>query len=344
MLFVVGSTWQGAATFYPGETITYLLENGTEVHDNWLALYNSPGPTGPLQTGGDFYNFFVLGLYPASFVNNASTTGTAGRRLGIDTSNLTSWNSISPAYPAAANVVQPDLSIEGAGFLTGYFFHDISTAVLSIPSFAESAGNDAAFSSTTQRFIQKAKAAGLSRVVIDLQQNGGGDVELAFDTFGQFFPTTTPFAGSRMRAQPLANALGDALTPFWDNNIAGDPYLYYSVRNLKGISIFRHSLTPLFDSLQQTNGSSPIASMLRLEPTSHPGMSSTALGRTMETTSLSLSSTTSRALSSTLRHLTTSYQMERRPFSYLTTQYHRGIQATLSSLLMASARQPALYL
>ena len=53
--------FSGGATFYPGDTITFVLENGTSITDNFLAVYNSPGPTGPLETGGDFYNFFVLG-------------------------------------------------------------------------------------------------------------------------------------------------------------------------------------------------------------------------------------------------------------------------------------------
>ncbi len=48
------NTWGGGATFYPGEILTFLLENGTTISTPWLAVYNSPGETGPLETGGDF--------------------------------------------------------------------------------------------------------------------------------------------------------------------------------------------------------------------------------------------------------------------------------------------------
>lgn len=56
------STWGGGATFYPGDQLNFALENGTQVDSQWLAVYNYPQSTGPLETGGDFYNFFVLGV------------------------------------------------------------------------------------------------------------------------------------------------------------------------------------------------------------------------------------------------------------------------------------------
>jgi len=53
---------------YPGDTLELTLENGTVLGPlPFRALYVDSGPTGPLETGGDFYNFFVLGYYPAGF-------------------------------------------------------------------------------------------------------------------------------------------------------------------------------------------------------------------------------------------------------------------------------------
>jgi hypothetical protein len=53
---------------YPGDTIEVTLQNGTVYGPKpFGATYIDPGPTGPLETGGDFYNFFVLGLYPRGF-------------------------------------------------------------------------------------------------------------------------------------------------------------------------------------------------------------------------------------------------------------------------------------
>ncbi|KAJ4354685.1 uncharacterized protein N0V89_006422 [Didymosphaeria variabile] len=53
---------------YPGDTIELMLENDTVLGPlPFKALYMDGGPTGPLETGGDFYNFFVLGYYPEGF-------------------------------------------------------------------------------------------------------------------------------------------------------------------------------------------------------------------------------------------------------------------------------------
>ncbi|KAF3036558.1 hypothetical protein E8E12_004968 [Didymella heteroderae] len=38
-----------------------------EYLDYCLALWNEPYETGPLSAGGDFYNYFVLGLLPVSY-------------------------------------------------------------------------------------------------------------------------------------------------------------------------------------------------------------------------------------------------------------------------------------
>ena len=68
------SILEGYVKFYPGENMVVSFENGTKNNPvPWRAFYKSFGPTGPLLTGGDFYNFFVLGLYPASYDSMAPT-------------------------------------------------------------------------------------------------------------------------------------------------------------------------------------------------------------------------------------------------------------------------------
>jgi hypothetical protein len=46
----VYSIFGGGATFYPGDTISFKLENGTEVNDFYLGVYYDQGPVGPLET------------------------------------------------------------------------------------------------------------------------------------------------------------------------------------------------------------------------------------------------------------------------------------------------------
>lgn len=195
------SIFEGYTTFYPGDELTFTFENGTELGpEPWLAIYNSPGETGPLATGGDFYNFFVLGLYPASYNPDAVATDSSAAPTAAPTqtadsaanvSSTASVESIAPtptawestAYPQKPDIVQDDFTISGV--LSGYFLHDISTAVLSIPSFQAFDNAVEAFSKTIGDFLAESKKAGMKKILIDVQQNGGGVSLLAIDAFKQ---------------------------------------------------------------------------------------------------------------------------------------------------------------
>ncbi len=209
-------TLGGGLTFYPGNELNFTLANQTTIPTWWLALYTNPDYTGPLTTGGDFYNYFVLGLLPASY-NETDLASLAGFN---DISNeVTSVAQASPipydyshAYPKNPTLVQDNWSVSGGGVITAYFLHNVSTAVISIPGFNEFNWDIGNFSSTVADFINKAQQAELEHVIIDLQRNAGGLVELAFATFRQFFPGTTPFAGSRRRSHEMANLIGTAFT------------------------------------------------------------------------------------------------------------------------------------
>ena len=195
------SIFGGFTTFYPGESLDFTFENGTALNQvPWLVRYYDQGDTGPLTTGGDFYNFFVLGLYPASYVapspNTTSTgpTSTETTSTGL-TATVTEWPDL--AYPRQPDVVQPNLSASNGGVLTGYLFNDTLTGVLSIPSFEVFGDPIKTFGDTVGEFIQRSKAAGMKKIVIDVQQNAGGNVLLAISTFKQvslrFFFATRSF-------------------------------------------------------------------------------------------------------------------------------------------------------
>ncbi|KAM3070136.1 hypothetical protein ACMFMG_003829 [Clarireedia jacksonii] len=227
------NVFSGGATFYPGDNITFTLENGTSFTERYLAIYDSPGPTGPLETGGDFYNFFVLGFYPASFnpddgdesTDDSATDDSADdSSTTTENSTVTGWD--NAAYPSVPDVAQEDLGTFGEGVVSGYFLNSTSVSVLSIPSFDVEGDAVATFQTAITQFITRTKAAGLQKVVIDLQQNYGGQSLLAIDTFKQFFPNIDPFAGSRMRAHHAADVMGNTLTQFWDGLSEDDETKY----------------------------------------------------------------------------------------------------------------------
>ncbi|MCJ1381039.1 hypothetical protein MMC17_004148 [Xylographa soralifera] len=237
----LSTAFTGSSPFYPGDTIEFKFENGSHYGPSpWLAYYNVPLDLGVVNTGQDFYNFFVVGIFSdgasptAGAMNSAAATSiytfaaaattlpaSASSTASADpTDNLsqfgsfTSWN--NPGFPDDPDVVQPNLGLMNGGFLTGYFLNATSVGVLSIPSFEVTGEAVTSFSTTIGEFLTRSKAAGLKTIVIDLQRNLGGDLLLATDAFKQFFPTIDPFGGSRLRAHPSADALGNTFTDFYN--------------------------------------------------------------------------------------------------------------------------------
>lgn len=219
---------------YPGKDLKFQFGNGTSLETIWLALYAETAPTGPLTTPGDFFNYFVLGLIPADFdpehptpwwpaeynISAEDEDTLLVEEPRIDCSSqaglVENWcnatNGQVQAYPNDPIVVQKDLSISGTGAISGYILDDISTGVLSIPSFYQDGLSVRYFFNAIDEFIGNATNRSTRRVVIDLQQNSGGLVLLALTTFQQFFPTLHPYTGSRIRSHKLADILGTAYT------------------------------------------------------------------------------------------------------------------------------------
>ncbi|KAF2798053.1 hypothetical protein K505DRAFT_372009 [Melanomma pulvis-pyrius CBS 109.77] len=214
------SVFSGYVAFYQEKYLNVTFENGVSVDTFWVARYNNPYHTGPLTTGGDFYNYFVLNHLPASYnettaFNAAYTPGESSQLINITTTN--SWNNISSgAYPDP-DLYQPGLAIIDKGVLSGYWLEDVDAAVLSIPTFDQTGYGIGNFSETVAYFLGNASDKNLSRAIIDLQQNTGGTVELVFSTFKRFFPDLDPEAQSRRRSHPLGNILGESYTSRFDN-------------------------------------------------------------------------------------------------------------------------------
>lgn len=224
---------------YPGSEdnarLDFEFDNGTTINQTWSAIYLEASDTGPLTTAGDFYNYFVLGIGPAnvntteiwwphrSLPNNESTTTPAADPLTVacsqDDQSGPSWcQSSFAAFPDDPVVAQEDLDFASDEVVTGYILDDISTGVLSIPSFQYTSNydDDDTFRDAIQEFVSEMKARNVTRILIDLQQNRGGNAFRAYDTFKLFFPSLDPNDASHMRKHDLANVLGSAYTYAWD--------------------------------------------------------------------------------------------------------------------------------
>ncbi|KAH9210815.1 hypothetical protein DL95DRAFT_412649 [Leptodontidium sp. 2 PMI_412] len=215
----------GGATFYPGEDLVIGFKNKTTVTTPWKGIFVGDSEAGPLETGGDFCNSFVLGFWPGSYDPEPdsedeedgdetssliqSETSATGTSTAIP--SPTSWN--NAAYPSA-DIAQENLGTYGGGYLSG--FQEYGDTVDEHPA-------------TVEGFISTAYTKGMKKIVIDLQRNFGGDALLAIDTFKQFFPKIDPCGGSRLRAQPAANIMRKAMLDYFQTLSSDDDayaYLY----------------------------------------------------------------------------------------------------------------------
>ena len=91
----------------------------------------------------------------------------------------------------------------------------------------------------TTTYLTQFHTAGLSKVLIDLQQNLGGDTLLAVDTFKHFLPSNDTFSGSRLRAQPLAGVIGNTFTTFFQDQKSKISSVYDDLRPSDFVSTSR---------------------------------------------------------------------------------------------------------
>ncbi|KAL5320096.1 hypothetical protein ACEPPN_013158 [Leptodophora sp. 'Broadleaf-Isolate-01'] len=182
----------GGATFYPGEDLVIGFKNKTTVTTPWKGIFVGDSEAGPLETGGDFCNSFVLGFWPGSYDPEPdsedeedgdetssliqSETSATGTSTAIP--SPTSWN--NAAYPSA-DIAQENLGTYGGGYLSGYFLpEDIGRYRRSeYSSFQEYGDTVDEHPATVEGFISTAYTKGMKKIVIDLQRNFGGDELLA---------------------------------------------------------------------------------------------------------------------------------------------------------------------
>lgn len=197
--------------FYPGDTFTMEFANGSVSETLPWEAYNIQGFVPGIETGEDFYRYFVLGQLPDTSANTQDGGSAAG---SADTDVTASNQDDFQGWPGGT-YPPPDVSqhyLGSGGYLTGYYLRSSKTAVLSIPSFALTYEASLTFNDTIGEFLRGSRQAGMENVVIDLQQNFGGNNKLATDTFRQFFPGIEPYSGMRTRSHHLANEIGNTFT------------------------------------------------------------------------------------------------------------------------------------
>lgn len=176
---------------FPGDTTTLTFANGTKytMQNYARAAVNFRGVT----SGEELARKFNFGT--ADVANSLSEQK--------DTT-------IAPSTPSAPGYPSP--IVAGPGNIINGFFVEVpgyeDVAVLQVPNFVSYDTYELLFQRTTQEFIPKALAAGKTKLILDVQANGGGTILQGYDLFKQLFPDMDPYGANRWRAHEAVDLIG----------------------------------------------------------------------------------------------------------------------------------------
>ncbi|KAM3079675.1 hypothetical protein ACMFMG_006088 [Clarireedia jacksonii] len=199
------STFEFGQIFgFDSDSNNYTFENGTTSSFDNVAIANIPFDG--ITSGAALFD--VLNPTPPPDTPTSNTTtpfpSTTTSAQIIPTTSLL-------GYPTP-------IVIHRSGYTSGYFLSDSNsdTAVLALQSFIDANETDPlAFPLQSQAvadFLAACRAANKTKLIVDLQGNGGGIVAAGYDVFYRLFPTIMPFGATRMRDTPAARYLGEVFT------------------------------------------------------------------------------------------------------------------------------------
>ncbi|KAH7392885.1 peptidase S41 family protein-like protein [Pyrenochaeta sp. MPI-SDFR-AT-0127] len=116
----------------------------------------------------------------------------------------------APGYPAP--VVAGPANLINGFYIDAPGYEDV--AVLQVPNFVGTTSAEIPFQRVTRDFIPRALADGKTKLIIDLQANGGGTILQGYDMFKQLFPDLDPYGANRFRATESADLIGQSFSAY----------------------------------------------------------------------------------------------------------------------------------
>ncbi|ORY17983.1 hypothetical protein BCR34DRAFT_473954 [Clohesyomyces aquaticus] len=181
---------------YPGPTTTFKFENGTTTTvENYARLMNS---FRGINSGEDLAKqWFFFGQDSAQIAQQEESKSPA-------------IIAAVPGYPDPI-VPGPQNLINGF-YVSAPGYEDV--AVLQVPNFVGDMSAEIPFQKTTKDFLAKSVADGKTKLIIDVQANGGGTILQGYDMFKQLFPSILPYGATRFRATEYHDLIGQAFSAY----------------------------------------------------------------------------------------------------------------------------------
>lgn len=211
-----GSTWINPL-FYPGLETKIDFVNGTSRTWKNLALIG-PNLTG-IVTGEDMYQ--LVCTYPTSSDSEDDDSSEAEVEADADASDPPAPVTQLKSYP-------PPYILDPSGAVSGYFPQDskyTDLAVLVIRTFESDTypNFQRDVQQTVANFLQAAHGSGKTKLVLDMQGNGGGFTRLGWDLLAQLFPDELPISKHTYRASLGMELVADAYGKHVEEETDADP-------------------------------------------------------------------------------------------------------------------------
>ncbi|KAL6860811.1 hypothetical protein J3F83DRAFT_747613 [Trichoderma novae-zelandiae] len=214
---VGGGGYAGFGTFPGAHEFNLTYANGTEQSLPLTAFVSSRlGTDFTFETGDE--------LWDAACKPQPASSDDSSKKKRAESSPS------AKEKPAPATYPKPTVK-DPFNLIIGYLPDDKGledVAVLTVPTFETEdaasgipANEIANFALEAQDFVQKAIAAGRSKVIIDVTNNGGGVVASGFALVSVFFPNMTIFSATRYRSTPGTQFVVEAFSRHPDSEALG---------------------------------------------------------------------------------------------------------------------------
>ncbi|KAI0424697.1 hypothetical protein F5Y09DRAFT_130341 [Xylaria sp. FL1042] len=209
--------------FYPGNTTSLTFANGTIVEQPNIARFHyGPYDWNNVMDADTMHKEFCRGAYDTG-QSRAASRGLKSTRRTATPNSIYSYP--QPAVSLVGRQEEPNkidgypepVLITDDQMVSGYFidepgFEDV--AILVMLSFSS---DFVSFQTAVQNFFAEAVEAGKTKLIVDLQANGGGTILQGYDTFRQIFPDIVQDGPSRWRSSSSFNALSQTFSPLCAN-------------------------------------------------------------------------------------------------------------------------------
>ncbi|PON24205.1 hypothetical protein TGAM01_v206893 [Trichoderma gamsii] len=191
------------------------------VHEFNLTYANGTLESIPLiaaSTIGNFTSTTGDELWDAVCAPLPATTDSSSKKLkrGGNTTKVSKRQADAKELPAPSGYPKPVVK-DPFNVMVGYFSEETSlkdVAIMTVSSFetsGEGIPDDETrnFAIQAQSFVNKAVAAGKSKIIVDVTNNPGGTVDSGFALLSIFFPNMTIFSATRIRSVPETQFIFD---------------------------------------------------------------------------------------------------------------------------------------